>query len=986
MGKAARNRAKRRQEKELEEELDAAQDSISEVFGLKSVEAFLDLLERHPSLLTDTAVDFVAQLVDAPAYGPLLAPVHRLLKMAASDPRAAWAAFASERDAIEARGKELENQQEQIDSAEAEGDLGQALELINRALPSATEIGYGVSVCELLHQRGRLLCRLNGTQRADELEEALEALEAALEVAVAGEQAARILMHRGLAYGERVKGDPKQNIERAIGSLRDGLAQLEGSDDGELRAMMQTNLAVALTRSGGDRVADARAAVELCRAALDYRSPERDADNWAYTQINLAYALRNLVELGEDYASEARAAFQAVIDHADAISDRALIGGAHHGFGRLELYAARHTPADMIDAHNAGQLDELFENRETLESAREHLSAALDLTPKDPDTLRYARILDDLSDTLQELGDEQEALDRAQEGLDLVTPTSAPIPCKNLAGRVGWILGHHEDWLPAAAVFKKALAAAEITISARLDSRGLADQLRTTGNLHRWAAYAFARSGDLQAAATAIDSGRARDLQLRLGPSDEERRMIERIPRELRAEYEAALARFSAAPIDATDSESSRQLGEVIAAIRELPGLAEFRTGVSWSTIVAAIEPTWPLVYVNPTPYGTLLLMLSKDHEDGVITEARFIATTSTEVLMHMIVSGGQLEQDGPTKSYVIAASGQGDDNDVAGALDELLPWLSETIGTPLVELLTRIDAAAATLVPCGQLEMAPLHAVPLPSGEEIVADKFEVRYSPNAAVCAAALGRARITAATAPRLVAVADPDGSLPAAGPEVKEIASIFGSDNSVCALGSAATLKFLRRHASEASHLHFSCHACGGMFDAGEAAIGLASGPLAATALTTIGRLKTRLAVVSACQSAQPTMGGLLQAQFSIAAALLAAGSACVIASLWPVDDLATALLMTRLYQELLGGKNTPPKALHAAQGWLRDLSEEDEQEFLKRHPQLATEYARRIAEGDPPGRRGNETPLGALVTKRKPYSHPDYWAAFIAIGA
>ena len=57
----------------------------------------------------------------------------------------------------------LENQQEHIDSAEAEGDLGQALELINRALPSATEIGYGVSVCELLHQRGRLLA--NSTAR-----------------------------------------------------------------------------------------------------------------------------------------------------------------------------------------------------------------------------------------------------------------------------------------------------------------------------------------------------------------------------------------------------------------------------------------------------------------------------------------------------------------------------------------------------------------------------------------------------------------------------------------------------------------------------------------------------------------------------------------------------------------------------------------------------------------------------------------------------
>lgn len=103
-----------------------------------------------------------------------------------------------------------QSQQEQIDGAEAEGDLGLALEVINGALRLATEIGYGVSVCELLHRRGWLLCRLNGPHRADELEEAIEALEAALEVAVAGEQAARILMSRGLAYGERVNGTPSR--------------------------------------------------------------------------------------------------------------------------------------------------------------------------------------------------------------------------------------------------------------------------------------------------------------------------------------------------------------------------------------------------------------------------------------------------------------------------------------------------------------------------------------------------------------------------------------------------------------------------------------------------------------------------------------------------------------------------------------------------------------------------------------------------------
>ena len=984
MGKAARNRAKRKQEELREHERDATQESILEILELKGLDEFLALLADRPELLSEPVIAHVAQLGNTPAYGPLFVPVHRLLQAAAGDPAAAWETFASQRRIRDTQGEELQSQQQRIDAAEVDGDVARALELLGRALPLAIEIGYGASVCELLHQRGRLLCKLGSTRRAEELEEALNSFEAALEVAVSGEQAARILMHRGLAYGERVKGDPSQNIERAITSLRDGLAQLKGSENSELRAMMQTNLAVALIRTGGDRLTDARAAVRLCQEALTYRSPERDADNWAYTQINLAYALQTLAGMDEGDSAEARGAYQTVIDHGEAIADQALVGGAHHGLGRLELNAANHAPAEMIEAHAGGQLDELFDDAGALQSAHEHLAAALALTPKDPDPLRYARILDDLSNALQQLGEEQEALTRAQEGLNLVTPESAPVICKELGWRVGAILAGREDWSPAASAFKDALAAAEITINARIDSSSLAAQVRSIGNLHRWAAYAFARAGDPHGAAVALDSGRGIELQRRLGLSGEDERVLERVPDELRAAYEAAAAAFVSSPIDTKDSEASRRLGQAIVAIRELPGLAHFRAGARWSEIAAAVEPGWPLVYVNPAPQGTLLLMLHRGQGDEVSAQARFLATTSTEVFMHMIVNGGQFDRDDARGSYVLAASGQGNDQDIAGGLDHVLPWLSDTITAPLTDLLASIDASSATLVPCGTLDMAPLHAAPLASGDGVLADRFVLRYAPSATICAAAASRASLANETPPMLVALADPDGSLPAAKPEVKEIAAIFGDETSECAFGPAATLRFLRRHAPRASHLHFSCHARGGMFDADEAAIELASGPPPASALTAVARLKARLVVVSACQSAQATMPGLLQAEFSIAAALLAAGAACVIASLWPVDDLAAALLMTRLYQELQRGTAAPPQALRAAQLWLRDLNEEQERQFLERHPELAAEYALRLEQSRTPGRRGGPTPSDAVGTRR-PYEHPDYWAAFVAIG-
>ena len=60
-------------------------------------------------------------------------------------------------------------------------------------------------------------------------------------------------------------------------------------------------------------------------------------------------------------------------------------------------------------------------------------------------------------------------------------------------------------------------------------------------------------------------------------------------------------------------------------------------------------------------------------------------------------------------------------------------------------------------------------------------------------------------------------------------------------------------------------------------------------------------------------------------------MLAAGSACVIASLWPVDDAATALLMSKLYDELSEDDLRAPEALRRAQLWLRSLTADEERD-------------------------------------------------------
>jgi tetratricopeptide (TPR) repeat protein len=146
------------------------------------------------------------------------------------------------------------------------------------------------------------------------------------------------------------------------------------------------------------------------------------------------------------------------------------------------------------------------------------------------------------------------------------------------------------------------------------------------------------------------------------------------------------------------------------------------------------------------------------------------------------------------------------------------------------------------------------------------------------------------------------------------------------------------------------------------------------------------LKSELVTLSACQTA---LGKYEHSEGHVgfAQALLLAGSRSVCLSQWKVDDAATALLMQRFYQNLLGrrdGLQAPlPKAqaLAEAKAWLRGLSRDE-----------ALKQAARLTQGVERGKNRPVLPLlppvppaPAGATEGRPYAHPYYWAAFVLIG-
>jgi CHAT domain-containing protein len=139
-----------------------------------------------------------------------------------------------------------------------------------------------------------------------------------------------------------------------------------------------------------------------------------------------------------------------------------------------------------------------------------------------------------------------------------------------------------------------------------------------------------------------------------------------------------------------------------------------------------------------------------------------------------------------------------------------------------------------------------------------------------------------------------------------------------------------------------------------------------------------KLDADLVTLSACQTgvSERYEGG--EGYVGFAQAIFLAGARSVVLSLWQVDDTATALLMTRFYENLLGHrqdlKKPLPKAeaLAEAKRWLRTLSAEDVARLQKDLPRQE-----RVGTKTGPSR---ETALSA-----HPYEHPYYWSAFILIG-
>lgn len=338
----------------------------------------------------------------------------------------------------------------------------------------------------------------------------------------------------------------------------------------------------------------------------------------------------------------------------------------------------------------------------------------------------------------------------------------------------------------------------------------------------------------------------------------------------------------------------------------------------------------------------------------------------------------------------------------VLGSGDAVLAtWLelAELLLTPIQEALVGVERLY--VAPHGPLHYLPLHAL----GLVPLLERYRVAYTPSASV----LLREHVQELDArtdllPGCLALGFGGADLRHAELEATHVATLTGG---VALVGPAASGEALLEQGPRFRILHLACH---GVFNPQAP---LASGLLLAggklDAMTVLQRLRlcADLVVLSACDTGQAEIqrGDELM---GVARAFLYAGAASVLVSLWPVDDLATALLMDRFYRAYLLLPTGPDGAAEALRQALLALRAMDAGEALAIAAAMGVMLAARdedlgiaVAETDghlplvvrlpaatlrgapPGGRSGPEG--GALHSSAAcPYADPFYWAAFVLI--
>ena len=701
------------------------------------------------------------------------------------DPAAAWATYTAERERIRREEEELEPQIRSIMTAAESDDWTYLRENLEPSLTRGRRAGLIYETAVLSFTKGDFYWRRPDGQHASNIETSLAAfLEGfGLSSMIPRPDLAIESAHRlAVAYGERMLGDHLEDLPKSELLLREILKTLP-PDEQSLLAMCHTNLAVLLLRtSDGDNIeARLEEAREHCQEALRFRRITRNANDWTYSQLTLGDIQRVTAIHRDESCSPALRSYKKVLQNRHRISDSSLVAASYHRLSRLELQMLEYANA-VGNPSSPKNVARGIDTTNLLSQALSNLQGAVEYSSRDSHL--NATILIDLSRAKRMAGQISEAIAAGESALTYLRPAVDPENCRVIAGHLGDIYASLGRWHECANAFLLGVEAAELMFHSRVNFATRLAEIRSAGNIYRWTAYVLARDNQLSRAVEILELGRARELRDREPLSMEELLQLKSAPQELQDRFNEAVSDLSAAPFGEASRQAIRAYHLALVEIRQEIGLANSGFEGDLNRIASAASEGWPLVYVDPTPWGTVLFSVTRAQGVPKVKFA-FLDVTSLHIYLRIML--GPFDPSGPTAnvpplSYLLNASQGGDD--LEDAIELLLPWLGESVVRHIASLEDVRRCIGATLILCGPIGAAPLHAATWNSegAERTLIDSVSIRYCPSALALGSCIRRAESYESDL-RLLALGNPESkdprkALPGAEREVEAIAELVG----------------------------------------------------------------------------------------------------------------------------------------------------------------------------------------------------------------
>jgi CHAT domain-containing protein len=302
-------------------------------------------------------------------------------------------------------------------------------------------------------------------------------------------------------------------------------------------------------------------------------------------------------------------------------------------------------------------------------------------------------------------------------------------------------------------------------------------------------------------------------------------------------------------------------------------------------------------------------------------------------------------------------------------------------------------------LIPHQFLHLLPLHALPVRNSYLMDLFPQGVGYAPSLQVLQQVQLRQRPNFQS---LFAIQNPTENLVGADLEIESIKQYFPPQKITLLCGKEADRNALNSriaNLAEANCLHFSCHGSFNLETPADSCLLLNGADvdeeIDLNKCLTLGDLfnkefnlnQCRLVVLSACETGMIDFNNVSDEYIGLPSGFLYAGSSSVVSSLWKVDDVSTAFLFIKFYENL---QNYPELkqgdiaiALNEALIWLRNMTSEEGEEVLQEiQPYIDVMFKEKKDILKTSFLNGAKR---RIKSNPQPFANPFHWAAFTAIG-